>query len=60
MSHGGGIRKVPKKCHVLYEWPKVMKKEQRKKNTLNPCFFNVGVNNQQPIEHGAYWAHKTN
>jgi hypothetical protein len=23
MSHtgGGGVRKVPKKCHVLFEWP---------------------------------------
>ena len=21
MSHGGGGRKGPKKCHVLFEWP---------------------------------------
>ena len=21
MSHGGGVRKVPKKCQVLFEWP---------------------------------------
>ncbi len=21
MSHEGGVRKVPKKCHVLFEWP---------------------------------------
>ena len=28
MSHGGGgIRKVPKKCHVLFEWALNTKKE---------------------------------
>jgi hypothetical protein len=21
MTHGVGVRKVPKKCHVLFEWP---------------------------------------
>ena len=21
MSHGGGVKKVPKKCQILYEWP---------------------------------------
>ena len=21
MGGGGGVRKVPKKCHVLFEWP---------------------------------------
>ena len=21
MSQGGGVRKEPKKCHVLFEWP---------------------------------------
>ncbi len=23
-GEGGGVRKVPKKCHVLFEWPQML------------------------------------
>jgi hypothetical protein len=31
MSHGGGggVRKGPKKCHVLFEWPPTISKAMR-------------------------------
>ncbi len=39
MSHGGGgVRKVPKKCHVLFEWPlfpKFLRQEKTKSTTVN-------------------------
>jgi hypothetical protein len=28
---GGGVREVPKKCHVLFEWPLILIKQIYKK-----------------------------
>jgi hypothetical protein len=30
-TRGEGVRKVPKKCHVLFEWPLTMSTQRRKK-----------------------------
>ena len=40
MREGGGVRKLPKKCHVLFEWPLNTK-------TVNPCYSAVHAKNKK-------------
>ncbi len=40
MSHGGGVRKVPKKCHVLFEWPLNTSCQNSTYLFSNVCKFN--------------------